>query len=300
MKYIDNHAHLNFAVFEEDLEGVIVRMEDHEVGAIIVGTQKDTSKKAVELGQNYDNLWSIVGLHPIHTDVSFHDKDEIGLKQSENSDCSPEHLSITDVLGGEVFDKDYYRELAKDPKCVGIGECGFDFYRVGPETKAIQEKAFRAQIELALELDKPLMLHMRSGNGLNAYQESLKILKSYILNHKSSLKGEAHFFAGSPEDLKDFLDLGFHISFTGVVTFPPKGETGVNQYEELVKLVPTERLLSETDSPYVAPVPFRGKRCEPTFVIENIKKMAEIKGEDLEGFASKIIDNSKKLWKLDF
>lgn len=280
MKYIDNHAHLNFAVFNPDLKEVISRMEENDVGAIIVGTQRDTSKKAVELGQNYDNLWSIVGLHPIHTDVSFHDENEIG---SETKSFESR---------GEVFDKEYYRALAKDPKCVGIGECGFDFYRVSPETKLIQEKAFRAQIELALELGLPLMLHMRSGNGLNAYQESLKILKEY-----GACKGEAHFFAGSPEDLKDFLDLGFHISFTGVITFPPKGETSASQYEELIKATPLNRLLSETDSPYVAPVPFRGKRCEPTYVIEVIKKIAEIKELPFEDVSKTLLQNSKNLWK---
>ncbi len=260
MKYIDNHAHLNFDDFDSDREDVYFRMKENSVGALIVGTKKETSHKAVELGQAQDSLWSIVGLHPIYTEE-------------------------------EVFDKDYYRELAKNNRCVGIGECGFDFYRVGPETKSIQEKAFRAQIELALELDLPLMLHMRSGNGLNAYQESLKILKSYILNHKSSLRGEAHFFAGSLEDLKDFLDLGFHISFTGVITF-------ADQYKELIEATPLERLLSETDSPYVAPVPYRGKRCEPTYVIEVIKKMAEIKDISAEELSKTLLKNSEDLWGL--
>lgn len=273
MKYIDNHAHLNFKIFEDDLEEVILRMNNTGVGAILVGTNQATSKKAIELVGKYDNLWAIVGLHPIHTGAYFHDSDEIG------SETKPFESK------GEIFDKEYYRELARDPKCVGIGECGFDFYHVLPDTYTVQEKAFRAQIELALELNLPLMLHMRSGNGMNAYQESLKILKEY-----GATKGEAHFFAGSVEDAKDFIDLGFHISFTGVVTF-------AKQYEELVKATPIDRLLSETDSPYVAPVPYRGKRCEPTYVIEIIKKMAEMKGVPEEECALQILQNSQNLWK---
>ncbi|HYC34300.1 MAG TPA: TatD family hydrolase [Candidatus Paceibacterota bacterium] len=272
IKYIDNHAHLNFAIFDEDRADVLARMDENEVSAINIGTKQETSRKAVELSKTHKNLWSIVGLHPIHTDANFHDSDEIG---SETAPFASK---------GEVFDKEFYGELAKDPKCLGIGECGFDFYRVSPETYSIQEKAFRAQIELALELDKPLMLHMRSGNGMNAYQETLKILKEY-----GATKGEAHFFAGSVEDAKAFLEQGFYISFTGVITF-------AEQYKELIEAVPIERLLSETDSPYVAPVPYRGKRCEPTYVIEVVKKIAEIKGLSLEETTNKLLQNSMKLW----
>lgn len=263
IKYIDNHCHLNFDVFDADLQEVLGRMEEEKVGAIIVGTTKTSSKKGVELAQTHKNLWSIVGLHPIHTVTS-------------------------DDGEAEIFDKEYYRELAKSKKCVGIGECGFDFFHQKPETYSIQEKAFRAQIELALELDLPLMLHIRSGNGLNAYQESLKILKEY-----GATKGEAHFFAGSIGDAKDFLDLGFHISFTGVITFPK-----VLEYKELIEFVPIERLLSETDSPFVAPVPFRGKRCEPSYVVEVVKKIAEIKNLSFEEISKILLDNSKKLYNI--
>ena len=274
MKYIDNHAHLNFKIFENDLEDVLGRMKEAEVGAILVGTNKATSAKAVELAEKYDNLWAIVGLHPIHTTESFHDEEEIGQE-------TPGFKS-----SGEEFDKEYYRKLAESTKCVGIGECGFDFYRLSPDLEEKQEKAFRGQVELALELGKPLMLHMRSGNDKSAYTESLRVLKEL-----GAKEGEAHFFAGTVEDAKEFLDLGFHISFTGVVTF-------AKQYKELVEAVPLERLLSETDSPYVAPVPFRGKRCEPTFVIEVVKKMAEIKETPVGEFSEKILQNSKRLWKI--
>lgn len=276
MKYIDNHAHLNFKVFESDRTDVIKRMEELEVGAINIGTQKDTSKEAVELSHTYKNLWSIVGLHPIHTVEELRGVDEIGLETKPF------------ISRGEIFDEKYYEELARDSRCVGIGECGFDFFRVGEETKEIQEKAFRSQIELSVKLRKPLMLHLRSGNGLNAYQEALKILKEYTL-----CGGEAHFFAGSTDDLKDFLDLGFYISFTGVITF-------AKEYRKLVEVTPLERLLSETDAPYVAPEPHRGQRNEPVFVIETIKKMAEIKGVELDEFSEKLLQNSKKLWNLEF
>lgn len=272
IKYIDNHAHLNFTVFDEDRDVVLGRMKSEGVGAINIGTKQETSQKAVELAQLHENLWSIVGLHPIHTGKSFHDVDEIG------GETKPFESK------GEIFNKDFYRELAKDPKCLGIGECGFDFFHVSPDTYMVQEKAFRAQVELAVELDLPLMLHMRSGNGLNAYQETLKILKEYGVR-----KGEAHFFAGSIDEAKAFLDLGFYVSFTGVITF-------AKQYEELVRSIPLDRLLSETDSPYVAPVPYRGERCEPTFVIEVIKKMALIKGLEVEEVSKQLLLNSKKLW----
>ncbi len=255
IKYIDNHSHINFKEFDADRDDVIARAKEAGVVFITVGTGQKTSTEAVELSEGHEHIYAIVGLHPIY--------------------------SIE-----ETFDKDFFEKIITHPKVVGVGECGFDFFHHTPDTKEIQEIAFRGQIELALKFGKPLMLHIRSGNGTDAYKETLRVLKEYSVS-----KGEAHFFAGSLEDAKEFLDLGFYISFTGVVTF-------ANQYDELVKSIPLDRLLSETDSPYVAPKPHRGNRCEPVYVIEVIKKTAELKGLSFEEVSFQFLKNSKNLWMI--
>ncbi len=253
IKYIDNHSHINFKEFDADRDDVIARAEEAGVAFITVGTGQKTSTEALELSEGHEHIYAIVGLHPIYAVE-------------------------------ETFDKDFFEKIITHPKVVGVGECGFDFFHHTPDTKEIQEIAFRGQIELALKFDKPLMLHIRIGNGIDAYKETLRVLKEYPVS-----KGEAHFFAGSLEDAKAFLDLGFYISFTGVITV-------TNQYDYLVRSIPLDRLLSETDSPYVAPKPYRGKRCEPAFVIEVIKNMAEIKGLGFEEVSKQLFLNSKKLW----
>ncbi|MEI8338200.1 MAG: TatD family hydrolase [bacterium] len=269
-KYVDNHAHLNLAAYDADRDMAIERAKDADVLVINVGTQKDTSKKAVEIAEETDNCFAIVGLHPVHTSKSFHDEQEIGEGGKEFTSR------------GEIFDYEYYKKLCENPKVVGIGECGLDKYRseewVG-EVKEKQIDAFKKQIELSLEVKKPLMLHIRE-----AYKEALEILKMY-----PGVKGNAHFFAGTIEEAKEFLDLGFTISFTGVITF-------AKQYEELVKFVPLNMMLSETDCPYVTPAPFRGKRNESLYVIEVIKKIAEIKQLPFDEVATQLRENSKKLW----
>ncbi len=266
-KYIDNHAHLNFRAFDADREETIARASAASVGIINVGTQKDTSELAVELAEKYDNCFAIVGLHPVHTSKSFHDEKEIGEGGKEFTSR------------GEVFDYEYYKDLCKHPKVVGIGECGLDYYRPEEDTKEIQRKAFEEQINLSLETKKPLMLHLRE-----SYSDALEILKKY-----PGVKGNAHFFAGTLDEARGFLDLGITMSFTGVITF-------AKQYKELVEFIPLNMMLSETDCPYVAPIPYRGKRNEPLYVIEVIKKIAEIKNMPLEQVGEQLMENSRRAW----
>lgn len=282
LNYIDVHTHVNFSAFDHDREEVIKRSLDAGVGMINVGTQKDTSQKAVELAEKYDGVYAIIGLHPIHTDKSFHDDKELGEGGKEFTSR------------GETFDHDFYKKLATHPKAVAIGECGLDFYRITNNESGItnenvrkkQEDIFRKHIELALEVDKPLMLHIR-----NAYTESLSILKSYIVNRDSTLRGDVHFFAGTWEEAKLFLDLGFTLSFTGVITF-------THDYDEVIRNTPLNMILSETDAPYVAPIPYRGKRNEPLYVREVVAKIAEIKGLPLEEVKKAMLENAKRAFSL--
>ncbi len=278
MKYRDIHAHMNFVIYRDDLGAVIERTRNDGIVVMNVGTQQDTSKRAVELAEHHDHLYAVVGLHPIHTTASYHDHDELG-------DQGQEFTSR-----GEIFDKEYYRKLIhSSQKVVGIGECGLDYYHGDSESKEKQEIAFRKQIELAIEEKLPLMLHVRpSENSYDAYEDVLKILKEYKAD-APNLIGDVHFFAGTVDIAKEFLDLGFYISFTGVITF-------AKMYEELVQSVPMERILSETDAPYVSPVPFRGKRNEPSHVREVVKKIAEIKGVEEDIVAEHIRNNAQKLF----
>jgi TatD DNase family protein len=276
-KYIDIHTHVNFKAFDEDRDAVIKRALDNDTWLINVGTQVDTSQKAIEIAHQYkEGVYAIIGLHPIHTDASYHDKQELGEEGKEF------------VSRGEIFDKNIYREFLKDPKVVAIGECGLDYYHAKPESIEKQKKAFIEQIELANEIGKPLMLHIR-----DAYPDALQILKKH-LNSKSlpvRRRGVVHFFVGNWEEAKSFLDFGFMLSFTGVLTF-------THDYDEVVKNTPLNMILSDTDSPYVTPVPYRGKRNEPSYVQEVVKKIALIKNLPEVEVAEAIIANAKKIFNI--
>ncbi len=274
IRYIDIHAHLNLSAFNEDREDVLVRTSDAGVAHINVGTKESTSARAVEIAQSHEGVHAIVGLHPIQTTPQTHDEDEIG------------EGGAPFISKGEVFNKDFYRELCKSKKVVAIGECGLDYYRNDPDTRAIQEEQFIAQIELANELQLPLMIHVRNAKEgtRDAYADVHAILKQY-----AKVPGDIHFYAGSYEQAKQFFDLGFTISFTGVITF-------AKEYEEVVRNAPLDLMHGETDCPYVAPKPYRGQRCEPVFVQEVYKRIAEIKKEDEEKVRLQLIANAEKLF----
>lgn len=274
-KYIDIHSHVNFTAFDADRGETMKRAEENETIVINVGTQIDTSRKAVEMTHTYTNTYAIVGLHPIHTGVSYHDEKELGEGGKEFTSR------------GEIFDKEAYTELFKNPKVLGIGECGLDYYRCDEESILKQKEALVAQIELANEVNKPLMLHIRNNpedKYKNAYFDVLDLLKKY-----AKVKGDVHFFAGGLEEAKAFLDFGFTLSFTGVITF-------TKDYDEVIKNTPLEMIMTETDSPYVAPIPHRGKRNEPSFVREVVKKIALIKGLPEDEVAKAIISNAKRVF----
>jgi len=282
-RYIDTHAHVNITAFKDDWKEVIERTRGAGVMHINVGTQQDTSARAVEIAESFDDgVFAMVGLHPVHTSASYHDQSELG----ENMKAFTSR--------GEVFDKNFYRELAKNEKVVAIGECGYDYYRLEENTKEVQEEAFIAQIELANELGLPLMIHTRDaqGNQVSAsakgsvYDDTYATLKQY-----AKVPFNVHFYAGSWEQAQKFFEIGGTISFTGVITF-------AKDYEEVVRNAPLDLIHAETDCPYVAPKPFRGKRCEPTMVTEVYKKIAELKNIDEEVVREQLMENAKRLYKI--
>ncbi len=274
MHYIDTHTHVNLAAFRDDFDAVIRRALENDVWMVNVGTQYSTGARAVELADRYpEGVYATVGLHPIHTSASFHDTDELG----------EDGTAFTSR--GEVFDIEAYRKLATHPKVLAIGECGLDYFRdPSHEERGKQIEAFEAQIALANEVGKPLMLHLRSGKGGNAYRDAHAILK-----RTAKVRGNAHFFAGSLTDAHLFWDMGYSTSFTGVITF-------THDYDEVVRAAPAERIHAETDAPYVAPKPHRGTRNEPLYVREVVARMAELRGVEEEEWRERLWENAKAFY----
>lgn len=272
-RYVDIHTHVNLAAFADDWKEVCERAQSASVSFLNVGTQRDTSARAVEIAHAYDGgVYAVVGLHPVHTSRSFHDAQEF-------TDVEKGFVSR-----GEIFDAEHYRELARDVKTVAIGECGLDYMRLEEDVYEKQREAFVAQIQLANEVQKPLMLHVRSSAEKNAYRDAVAIVREY-----ATVPGNVHFFAGTYEDAKEYLSLGFTVSFTGVITF-------ARTYDDVIRNIPLDMLHAETDAPYVTPVPHRGTRNEPIRVVEVVKKIAEIRGEDEEKVALQLRQNALRLF----
>ncbi len=275
--YIDIHGHVNFSAYDSDREEVIKRAQEAGVAMITVGTQIDTSRIAIELAHKHENMFAAVGLHPIHTTASHHDTQELGEGGKEFTSR------------GEAVDKQAYVDLARDPKVVAIGECGLDYYRLNEESTKKQRQTFETMIDVANEVSKPLMLHLRNPEKAStgsAYNDAYQIIKE-----RSKVKGDLHFFAGTIEEARPFLDLGYAFSFTGVITF-------ARNYDEVIRYVPLDRIMTETDCPFVAPKLYRGKRNEPAYVIEAVKSLAMIKCQSEEVVAKQVLANAKRFFKL--
>ncbi len=267
-KFFDAHTHVHFPVYAADREAVLARAREAGVKMITVGTQNSTSAAAVALAEAHpENIWATVGFHPGHFAENWHhDKNE----QTEAK--------------RESFDPDRLLKLAKHKKVVAIGECGLDYFRlVGEGEKIGQQESFDAQIGLAKKTGKPLMIHCR-----NAFPDLIQTL-SERKDNLLRFPGAIHFFSGTAEEARALLRLGFAFTFGGVITF-------ARDYDEVIKMLSPEAILSETDAPYVAPAPYRGKRNEPAYVVEVIKKLAELKNKAIEEMAEIIAQNTERIF----
>ncbi|MCB0743943.1 MAG: YchF/TatD family DNA exonuclease [Ignavibacteriae bacterium] len=251
--FIDTHAHLYYPNFNGEIEQVIERANMAGVKYILIpGTDLVTSKKAIDLAEKFEGVYAAVGVHP-------HDTTEW-----KNSDL--------DIL----------EEFAKNPKVVAIGEIGLDYY-YDFSPKEIQLTAFKAQIELALKLDLPIIVHNRESN-----DDIMNIIRSF---KKTKLRAQFHCFAGSKEDAKELISMGHYISFTGNITFKK-----ADNLREVLQSVNLDKLLLETDSPFMTPVPYRGKRNEPSNIPLIAESISEIKTVSMDDLARNTNYNAFKLF----
>ncbi len=256
--YFDIHSHLTDSQYDLDRESVLEHLLETNTYTVTIGTDIETSKSAVSLAGENKNVYACIGVHPV---------DDIGTQ----------------------FDEKEFEVLVGNPKVVSIGECGLDYFRMeGDATseKKRQRDDFEKQIQFAITHKKLLMIHCR-----DAYEDATDILESYAKEFGEKLWGNAHFFAGGIEIGKRLLNINFSLSFTGVVTF-------THDYDEVIKITPLDMLMSETDAPYVAPVPYRGKRNEPAYVSEVVKKIAEIRVEDFNTVKQAMVENALKRFKI--
>lgn len=278
-KYIfDAHCHVQFPAYDADREAVIKRAVDNNIKIIAVGTQKSTSIEAINLAKKYQNIiFATIGFHPNHLSENWHhDKNEQGKNQKE------------------VFDYQDFNKLAKEKEVVAIGECGLDYYRsskdgvLAKNEQENQKEVFIQQIEIAKIVKKPLMIHSRPSNkSSDAYLDSLDILR----NSKFDLPVIFHFYVGGIEITEKLLEFGANFTFGGVITFS-------RDYDEAIKNIPIDRILIETDAPYVAPMPNRGRRNEPAFILETYKKIAELKGISYDEVIRIVGQNVKRIFDI--
>lgn len=251
--YFDSHAHLNDRRFDDDRNAVLQKMaENHVTGMMNVGCCLCSSRDCIALAEAHAGVWASIGSHPDHAD------------------------EVNDEL------LDAYRQLSAHEKVKAIGEIGLD-YHYEDIPRDIQKVAFRRQMELARELDLPVIVHEREAHG-----DAMDILEDF-----PDVTGVFHCYSGSWEMAKILLKKGWYLGFTGVITFK-----NAKKAVEVVENAPLHRLLIETDCPYMAPEPFRGRRCDPSLVPLMAKKIAEIKGTPVEDVARITTGNAMKLFRI--
>ena len=251
--FFDSHAHYDASRFQADQQELLNTMADHNIGLIMnIGCDLTSSLRSIRLAEQYDFIYAAVGSHP------------------DDADHVDEGLV------------EMYRQLADHPKVMAIGEIGLDyFYEDVPREQ--QQKAFRLQMELARELDMPVIIHQR-----DAYEDCLRIVDEF-----PTVKGVFHCFSGSVEYAKEVIKRGWSVGFTGVITFK-----NARKAVEVAQWVPLNRLLIETDCPYMAPEPFRGRRSDSTMVPKMAEKIAELRGLPLETVAKATRKNAIDLFRI--
>lgn len=264
VKLFDSHCHLNFEAFKDDWKKVLDECQKNNFWVVNIGSQYPTSKRAIEIAEHYEKgVYASIGVHPVHAH-------------------EPEHF----------FNYKRYSDLIKSSKkVVAVGETGIDFFH-SAEYFEIQKKTFIDQINLAKEFGLPLVIHGRNSRDekKNCYEEIYKIVK------KEKVKNAVvHCFGGTADEAKKFMDLGFYIGITGIITF--KNAKGLQAMVRVV--IPLEKILIETDAPYLAPEPYRGKQNKPQYVEFVARKIAELKEKSYNEVSRITFENAKKFYNIN-
>lgn len=275
--FVDTHCHVNFGAFKEDAGQVLARALDNDVWAINIGTQKDTSKKSVELAEQFEKgIYAAIGLHPVHLHGDIDEEYYVDGKKE------------TFRVRQEAFDPEYYSGLAKSSKVVAVGEVGLDYYRREPEEipaiAKVQLDNLKKHLDFADNFDLPLVIHCR-----DAHDD----LKQFVADYKDQFKklgGVVHCFSGDLKDAQYYWDHGLKVSFTGLITFS-------DAWDSFLKEAQLKNIMIETDSPYMTPVPNRGKRNEPMYVKAVAQKIAELKNMSVEEVARITTENAFEVFK---
>jgi len=282
MEFIDTHSHINFKNFSNDADQVILDALAHNTSMVLVGINYKTSRKAIDLANKYEKgVYSAIGLHPTNLE-------EIVNKKEDGREVL--------IAAKEDFNYEAFLKLGQFEKVVAIGEIGLDYYRLEINDKLDgikrrQKEVLLKQLELSLDLDLPVILHCRQ-----AHDDLIEILSEFKSKNKDRIVkdrpwGVVHCFSGDENLAWKYLDLGLNISFTGIITFS-------KQWDELIRKMPSDRFMIETDSPYLTPEPYRGKRNVPAFVSFIAERIAIIRGVNVEEIAKVTTNNANKFFNL--
>ncbi|MFA6227958.1 MAG: TatD family hydrolase [Patescibacteria group bacterium] len=287
---VDSHCHLNFISFRDDATAVAADFLSSNYALLNVGAQYSTSERAIKLAEKFPRgVYAVIGLHPLH------------LMEAGEETVIIDGKPQTFKTALEDFDADKYRQLARSSKkIVAFGETGLDYFYFGKfstaeiaSLKIKQEQAFRGFIALAEEFNLPLVIHTRGSvaDPTDAYDDILRILRDEIGSGRK-VQGVVHCFGGNSEQAKEFLQLGLYLGFTGIITFKKKSE----EAQQIVRETPLERILVETDAPFLSPEPYRGARNIPQYVEFVAKKVAQLKDLPYGEVAEATTRNAKKLF----
>jgi len=281
-KFVDTHAHVNFNAFRDDGDEVVKRALDEGIGIVMPGSQMDTSKRAVEYAEklNHPYIRAAVGLHPIHLEDIQVDEDEVGGQQKFQT-------------RKEEFRRAAYEDLIKSSdKIVAVGEVGLDYWRLPQDDtevenyKGHQMDVFNSQLDLALDYKLPVIIHSRK-----AHDDVISIIESHEITQAVNPPGVIHSYTGNNTQLKSFLALGWYIGLNGIIF--------KLSLDDVIKNVPLDRMLLETDSPYLTPPAAGVERNEPTFMKYTAERIAEIKQVSVEEVARQTTENAKKVFRLE-